>query len=79
MNHGHDLVESADACALPDGLRACAAESVGGMTAISSAASSANADEHDPAAKPPVDGELTLEEQAAAARAAQGGLHADNA
>ena len=50
MNHGHELVESADACALPDGLRACAAESVGGMTAISSAASSANADEHEPAA-----------------------------
>ena len=51
MNHGHELVESADACAFPDGLRACAAESVGGMTAISSAASSANADEHDPAAQ----------------------------
>ena len=50
MSHGHELVESADACALPDGLRACAAESVGGMTAISSAASSANADEHEPAA-----------------------------
>ena len=51
MSHGHELVESADACALPDGLRACAAEFVGGMTAISSAASSANADEHDPAAQ----------------------------
>ena len=50
MSHGHELVESADACALPDGLRACAAESVGGMMAISSAASSANADEHEPAA-----------------------------
>ena len=51
MSHGHELVESADACALPDGLRACAAEFVGGMTAISSATSSANADEHDPAAQ----------------------------
>ena len=51
MNHGHELVESADACALPDGLRACAAESVGGMTAIPSAASSANADEHEPVAQ----------------------------
>ena len=50
MSHEHELVESADACALPDGLRACAAESVGGMMAISSAASSANADEHEPAA-----------------------------
>ena len=50
MNHGHELVESADACALPDKMRACAAESVGGMTAISSAASSANADKHEPAA-----------------------------
>ena len=51
MSHGHELVESADPCALPDGLRACAAEFVGGMTATSSAASSANADEHDPAAQ----------------------------
>ena len=51
MSHGHELVESADACALPDGLRACAAEFVCGMTAISSTASSANADEHDPGAK----------------------------